>query len=228
MKGKRNLMFLAMAVCLMGLGLPGTALAVDAFAECAYTKNDVVCYVYANTGADDLISAGVKLTYDANDLALAGTTKNDADWYFGDGTTNYPYMSPEEVADGVIYIVGKLDTNAPQAGVNGPRLLIGTASFNRKTANVPVIGLDYGRTAPYVNFVSTTGADLDGGNGGVGFSTKVVERGDANASGSISTRDLNTLNTLLNAGNYVVYADCNASGTLTTRDLNCLNAMLMP
>ena len=124
MKGKRNLMFLAMAVCLMGLGLPGTALAVDAFAECAYTKNDVACYVYANTGADDLISAGVKLTDDANDLALAGTTKNDADWYFGDGTTTI-LMSPEEVADGVIYIVGKLDTNAPQAGVNGPRLLIG-------------------------------------------------------------------------------------------------------
>lgn len=62
-----------------------------------------------------------------------------------------------------------------------------------------------------------------------GQQIKIAERGDANASGTISSRDLNSLRALLRAGSdYVVYADCNASETLSSRDLNCIRAILRP
>jgi hypothetical protein len=224
MKDKRNILIIALAVCLMGMGLPAVSLAADVFAECAYrdAEMDCECYIYANTGTDNLISGGVMLSYNPADLTLTSSEKNEGTWYFGDGSVNSPYMDPEDnpTTGELVYIVGKLDINDdPQVGVNGLRVLIGTAMFTRNNTNAPVIGLALGRTGAYVNFVSTAGTDLDGG---VTFGTTVAERGDANADGSISTADYITTRNLIGSTDFPPYADCNGDGSVSTADYICI------
>ena len=71
----------------------------------------------------------------------------ETDWYFTDGTTNFPYngpYTPPETPEGeVVFIVGRLDSTAP--GVSGPRVLVGTVTFDRNPATIPTIGLALGR-----------------------------------------------------------------------------------
>lgn len=234
-KGK-NAFKIGLAVFLIGAIFPAISIAASVSAECAYTDADLVCYIYVDTSPDSLISGGVRLTYNTDELSNPLAVKNETAWFFGGGVAEYAYMDPDTTTSGeVILIVGKLDSDAPTAGVTGTRVQVGKVTFDRATSDVPVadpgatfgIALGLGRIAPYVNFVNTAGDPLDDPTDTIFLTPVNVERGDSNASGSITSRDLTALRSLLRSGSdYVVYADCNGSGTLTSRDLTCIRAIL--
>ena len=217
-------------------------------AECAYTANDVVCYVYVDTidgdaSGQQLRSGGVKLTYNADELMGPGSqnppvaTKNVTDWYFGAGSQDagLEYMDPETGTTGeIVFIVGKMDTtpNFEGGGVSGSRVEIGHVSFTRVNPGLPVadpaatftIAVELGREAPFANFVNVAAEELDGAI--TAFNTTVAERWDADAPGFLSSRDLTKLRSLLRDEIYVIYADCSGDGALTSRDLTSLRSAL--
>jgi len=232
-----NTLFIMLALLLVSAFVPAVSFAAPVVStECAYSANDVVCEVYVDTDGDSLISGGVKLTYNATELSTTDATKNEAVWYFGASGPDHAYMLPETSTPGeVVFIVGKMDTDAIGTGVNGERIKVGSVTFDRATNTLPVndpgtlfnIGSELGRTGgTYVNFVNTAGENLDAVP--VTFTTKVAERGDVNANGSINSIDLNLLRgILINGGNYTVFADCNGNGSINSIDFNCLRAKLL-
>jgi len=231
---------------LLIFALPAAA-AVSVYAEGAYTADDLVVYIYADIDTDAICSAGVKLTYDSGVLSYSDVTpddnpiaeKNDEVWFMGDGSTNYPYMNPE-VADGnVVFICGKLDTStstSPTDGVIGGRVLLGKVTFSIKDAPIetPVdnpettfgISVELGRGGDFANFVTTGGDKLDGSVDFTSIGTIVRERGDANASGEITSADMFKIRSMLASEEYIVYADCNDSGEITSADMFCVRSKL--
>jgi hypothetical protein len=234
MKDKRNVIVIALAVLLMGVGLPAVSSAADVSTECAYTDTTFICEIYVDTGGVELRSGGVMMTYDTGKLSAPVATKNETDWYFGAGVAQHDYMNPDTATSGlVVFIVGILNENHPAAGVGGTRVKVGDVSFTREdTVNPPLdtsgadqavffgITTDLGRVAPYVNFVDTAGTELD--SAPVGFGEMVAERGDANAYGRISTADYIATRNLIGSTNFPPYANCNGDSVISTADYICV------
>jgi len=234
-------------------GSTAMAADVDVYAEGAYTAAVLVVYLYADINTDPLVSAGVKLTYDkskfypvdpATDPAASApiATKNEADWYFGtaDGT-RFPYQDPQIDTNlgEVVFINGKIDENAPIAGVTGTRKLIGKVTFTRSESGTPdkdpttgnaaayfgaSLGLGVVRPAPdeFANFVTTSEAVLD--STGVDLShVRIYERGDANADGEINGADRSTVvYYMVNGGANYPWMDCNADDVINGADRSCI------
>ena len=237
MKARNRKSFLWLLTMMMA-ATSSVALAadVDVFAEGAYTANDLVVYIYANINTGNLCSYGIMLNYDTinNRLNVPTATKNENVWYFGTSSVKQPYMNPDTSTPGqVVFIGGKLDAGSPAAGVTGTRVLLGKATFTRKESTMGFgttaqdyfgISLALGKAAPYDNFVTTGGEVKDGATA---FGPIIVrERGDANASGSITVRDIATVKELMGVTDSPVYADCNASDSITVRDIACIKEKL--
>jgi hypothetical protein len=214
-----------LAVCL-GFAftpLPGYSADVDVYAEGAYTNTDLVLYIYADINSGPILSFGVKVNY-PSELTFASATKNESLWYFGDATTKHDYMNPEIGPEGgVIIIGGKLDTGAPMAGVNGSRVLLGTATFTHGgVTDFSGVNLTYAHgdgTGAFSNFVGTDGSVKDGG--GVSFAIDIEEirkRGDADGDKFITNSDLFEVRKLMQENIYKVYADGDRDGFLTNSD----------
>jgi hypothetical protein len=228
----KNKLLIGLAAFLILTVVPALSFgAVTYFMDCAWEGTELDCDVYADTGGDDVISGGVKLSYDTSKLSNPAAEKNEAVWFFGtDGGTTYAYMAPEVDTDAgtIIYIVGKLDEDAPTAGVNGGRVIIGTVSFTRSASDDPCpdpvsyYGLDLmlGRDGAYENFVSTDGDLLDG-SAAQGL-IQAAERGDANADCDIKTSDYVSTRNWIAGENPPPYADCNGEGGVTTADYICV------
>ncbi|MBW2007216.1 MAG: hypothetical protein JRJ16_04085 [Deltaproteobacteria bacterium] len=152
--------------------------------------------------------------FDTGDLEVVSAEKNDAVWYFGSGTTTYEYMEPEidNTAGTVVIIGGKLDTEAPTAGVSGDRILLGKVTFNRLSSNTPSITLDFARDGDFANFVKPTDPPT------------VLD--DQNADGDLTNADMFRVKQLLIDNIYRCYADCNASDDLTNADMFCIKNKL--
>jgi hypothetical protein len=197
---------------------------VDVYAEGAYTDTDLVLYIYADI-TQPILSFGVKVNYPGN-LTYSSATKNEDVWYFGDGSTNHPYMDPEVEDSGVVIIGGKLDTGAPTAGVTGTRVLLGTVTFTHSgITDFSGVTLTYGRgdgTGDYKNFVATDGTVKDGTADGVGFAVEIHERGDANGDGSISTADYIMIRNNIDSSEAPLWIDCNDDGDISTADYICV------
>jgi len=216
---------------IMGAFLASNAIAaeVDVYAEGAYTDTDLVVYIYADI-TNPILSYGVKVGFNTDDLEVESAEKNETDWYFGSGTTTYEYMGPEidNTAGTVVIIGGKLDTADPTAGVSGDRILLGKVTFNRLSSNTPSITLDFARDGDFANFVKPTDPptvldDQTTPEEGVGFTVTVRERGDANADGTIDIRDLRTLRQAIGSPeNASVWVDCNGDENVDIRDVRCL------
>jgi len=163
---------------------------------------------------DPILSYGVKVGFDTGDLEVVSAEKNDAVWYFGSGTTTYEYMEPEidNTAGTVVIIGGKLDTEAPTAGVSGDRILLGKVTFNRLSSNTPSITLDFARDGDFANFVKPTDPPT------------VLD--DQNADGDLTNADMFRVKQLLIDNIYRCYADCNASDDLTNADMFCIKNKL--
>lgn len=196
---------------------------VDVYAEGAYTDTDLVVYLYADINAENILSCGVKLTYNPIDLSVSSASKNESVWFMGDGTTNHAYMEPDTSNPGeIVYILGKLDTNAPTEGVAGTRVKLGEVVFNRLNTNMPNISLSIGKPTPFDNVVTVGGSVLD--DTGVAFlANTVVERGDANADGTIDIRDIRALRQGIGSPDDAsIWVDCNGDGSVDIRDVRCL------
>lgn len=201
---------------------------VDVYAEGAYTDTDLVLYIYADI-TQPILSFGVKVNYPEN-LTYSSATKNEDVWYFGDGSTNHPYMDPEVEDSGVVIIGGKLDTGAPTAGVTGTRVLLGTVTFTHSgITDFSGVTLTYGRgdgTGDYKNFVATDGTVKDGTADGVGFAVEIHERGDANGDGSIDIRDLRILRSEIGNTDLPPWINCNGDESVDVRDVRCLRSKI--
>lgn len=215
---------------------------VDVYAEGAYTATELVVSIYADINTDPLVSAGVQLAYDNSRLTVASTQKNDTDWYFGTSDAKYPYQDPQDTGSAVVFLCGKIDENAPTAGVAGARKLIGTVTFTRSESGIPEkdpttgnaaayfgssLGLGVVRPAPdeFANFVTTNETVLDAS--GVDLSSVLIyERGDANASGGINVNDILKVKSLINSVSFPPYADCNSSGNINVNDILCVKSKL--
>jgi len=211
---------------------------VTVYAEGAYTATDLVVYIYADITAPNLCSYGVKLSYPAG-LTAVSAEKNGTVWYF----TGETYMDPEFTTDPgpgeIVFIGGKLDTSAPLAGVVGDRVLLGKATFTRTESSMPftgVVSITYGRgdgTSDFKNFVAVDGTVMDGSvvfdHPTYSVPAKIVELGDVNASGFLSSIDFSLLRSMLrNGDDFLVFADMNGSGFLSSIDLSLLRSKLRP
>jgi hypothetical protein len=204
---------------------------VDVYAEGAYTATDLDLYVYADINTVTLKSFGVKVNYNPNVLAVATATKNGAEWYMGDGVTNYPYAAPETGTAGQVVIIGGLlDTNTPLTGVSGQRKLLGKIKFTRLDVSTDFgIGLTLGKAGSYANFVTTDAIELD--DTGVCFSglagcvvvNEIHERGDANGDGVINGADRSAVKYfMVNSGIEYCWMDCNGDGVINGADRSCI------
>ena len=71
----------------------------------------------------------------------------------------------------------------------------------------PSLGLALGKGGNYQNFVQVNGSLMDGSTA---FGTiSVYERGDANGDTFINFADMSRIRTMMNDGDYSVFADCN-------------------
>lgn len=243
--------FALFAICFLAVFAVGVgqAMAVDVYAEGAYTDTDLVVYIYADIGPSEtpLRSAGVKLTYETSELQNPSAVKNETEWYLG----NESYMEPEVGTPGeVVFILGKLNTDYPGDGVpdpsraNGDRVLLGTVTFERKGPAISVLGLEYGKLGDwdddkgeytFKNFVDTAQNVLDDPNGGVVFDhpdfspgdvpVVVKRRGDANGDEYITRADMGAIRSLI-GGAYKCFADCNNDGYITRADMGCVRGLL--
>jgi len=198
---------------------------VDVYAEGAYTESDLVVYLYADINTTSVLSCGVKLTYDDSELEVVSATKNEEIWYMGTPGEKKSYMDPDTGTSGQVIIVGgKLDTAEPLAGVTGERVLLGSVRFDRLESSMPFspsLSMDDGRAAPYDNFVAIDGTVLD--NSGVVFgSITVKERADANADGTIDSRDIRALRKIIGSEDAPCWCDCNDDTVVDSRDIRCL------
>jgi hypothetical protein len=214
------------------------AASVDVYAEGAYSASDLVVYVYADINAEPLVSAGVQLSYDSSKLTFASAQKNETDWYFGTSVEKYPYLDPQDTGNSVVFLCGKIDENAPTAGVIGTRKLIGTAKFARNDGAAPgtdpatyfgtAVSLGIVRPAPteFANFVTIGETVLDNAADGIIYNITIRKRGDANADGLITNADYFAAKTLITNGIYKVYADCNADNLITNADFFCIKSLM--
>ncbi|MFZ5569349.1 MAG: hypothetical protein ACOZF0_03015 [Thermodesulfobacteriota bacterium] len=146
------------------LSLPGRALSetVHVYGEGEFSESMVTVRIYADIQSGNLISFGVKLSYNPADLSLVSAEKNEETWYFGQGAQRHAYVDPVTTNPGEVIIVGgKLDADNPAAGVGGDKILLGTVRFNRATANPPAVSLSIGKNGDYKNFVTTGNVILD-------------------------------------------------------------------
>ena len=221
MKSRKSLT-MVLAVSLIVLILPATAMSAGVSVECAYTATDVVCEAYADTtGTDGLRSAGVQLT--TTNCTAVSATKNTNVWFFGDAAPGTDYPNSPDLSDQKApnLIVGQLDTSASPTVVTGTRVKMGSVTFTRDDTSLPDITAELARGGgSFVSFVdAVSGAPLDGS---VAISTTVAERGDANADGSINVLDLRALRQNVANPAASPWVDCNGDGVVNVLDIRCL------
>lgn len=142
---------------------------VDIYAEGGYTDTKFTIDIYADiipTAQGALVSAGVKLVYPSTKLESLVASKNEREWYFGTPENMHAYVDPNVSSVGeVTFLLGKLDNNYPQEGVEGDRIHLGRVIFERIIGTeIPVsadFSLMFGTAAPFVDFATVAGNDLD-------------------------------------------------------------------
>lgn len=245
MKAKNAIlgMFLLAA---LALGSTASAADVDVYGEGAINGTELKVYIYADVNVDQLISYGISLNYDAEELSVVDVqkdpetipyTENTTKWYIGESTAVYrnnpapDYASPGEV----IVIGGKLDPASPTQGVTrGTRILLAEVTFGPANSQIPLnptLFLSYARgtgDSDYKNFVRLENQSpvvLDGTD--VYFGTvKVAQLGDADANGRVTFRDINVVKSNIGNANAPCYTDCDGNGRITFRDINCVKSKL--
>lgn len=110
-----------------------------------------------------LLSAGFVLNYSGG-LANPVAEKNVVDWYFGIPTDLQTYLEPDTTREGeVVFLLGKLDKKYPSQGISGYRIFLGSILFDYSGSPPTPADLMIadGHPAPFADFVTTKGADLD-------------------------------------------------------------------
>ena len=161
----------ALAFILVVLGSQNLFAAdVRVYAEGIHTDNTFDVFVYADSVGVDLVSFGVTLTYDPQELSLTRAEKNEAIWFLGGDAGIYPYVDPDTGTAGEVTLVGgKLDSDAPGQGVSGTRVLLGKVVFEKTALLEPALSLSLGSGEGFRNFVTSDIQVLDGDPQGIEF-----------------------------------------------------------
>ena len=164
---KKILLTAFLCVCISG-GYATQLLAttVNVTVEGEYTDELFSVQLYANIQVDsegELLSAGVKINYDPSQwFTPLVATKNETLWFIGTEINKFPYMSPDTSTDGeIIFLLGRLDSDAPLEGIAGSRVLLGTSEFQRKGGSDSPSILDVQVAyEDFENFVTVNGISL--------------------------------------------------------------------
>ncbi|MCP4118842.1 MAG: hypothetical protein GY737_26300 [Desulfobacteraceae bacterium] len=219
---------------------------VDIYGEGVVTENELAVYLYADLAMDNLVSYGIKLTYDPGELTVIDASKdvdpipytsNGTKWYLGNGTASYrnnpepDFATPGEV----ILIGGKLDPADPEKGVSrGTRIFIGMVTFQAADGEMPLnplLTLSYAKgdgASSYKNFVrldDQVPQVLDGTY--VSFGPVIVQPlGDADGNGSVTPRDIRAIKPSIGDANAPCYMDCDGNGIITPKDIRCIKTRI--
>ncbi len=149
--------------------LQAWATTVDVYAEGGYTDTEFTINIYANidpTAQGPLLSAGVKLLFPSSKIQNPVASPNEKEWYLGTPENKYPYIGSNVDSVGEVrFLLGKLDQNNPQEGVEGDRIHLGRIKFDRISGSAIPGQADFlllsGNVAPFVDFATVTGVELD-------------------------------------------------------------------
>ncbi len=243
--GKFKGMLLALPILLVLMCGSGFA-EVSVYAEGAYTADELKVYIYADITTEAIVSFGVKLTYDADQLTAGDDCleRNDAVWYFGDpdgethelssaaGPTVTTAVAGSGELSSVVFVGGKIDSRegATQGVAVDDRVLLGIVTFSREGSTYEItdklnpfsIGLELGKEDSYANFVEVSGNILDATSGFSIGDVTIRERGDVNGDGSINGLDYRNIRQLIGTDGWPIYADGNGDGDLNGLDYRWL------
>jgi len=119
----------------------------------------------------ELRSFGLTVTYDPDVFAVSSMGRYDDLWFLSPdgGVTKLPYSDPAVLKPGLIELIGaRFDGLAPDAGITGQQVMLGTLSFSRLKEGAPRFGFALARPEPFVNFAFKNGAPADENIAGLG------------------------------------------------------------
>jgi hypothetical protein len=150
------------------VGLTSAHGSVRVYGEATSTGPTINVNVFADITAPAVVSFSFKLFYPAAQLQVASAHRNDALWYFHDGTRLVPYPEPDAGTPGqVLFIGGHMDGRDPHTGVTGNHVLLGSVQFNRTTSDTPNFDMSIGRAGQFASFVTVNGTVLETAQGQV-------------------------------------------------------------
>jgi len=159
---KSHFSLCAAAIAAWAFAVPSASAVVSLYGETTTTSSNITVNIYADLSTNTLVSFGVRLLYDTNNLRVIAAAKNTAVWYLSDGRTLYPYAEPDTSTPGEVLILGaKLDGLNPLQGVTGQHVRLGSVTFSRLSLALPQFTLALGRSTAFDNFVTPGGSVLD-------------------------------------------------------------------
>lgn len=232
---------------LIAIAIPVAAIGadVDVYGEGVIDDNGLTVYLYADVNVDQLLSYGVKLGYNTEELTVADVqkdpesatyTSNETKWYLGEASATYKSNpAPDTSVAGEITIIGgKLDPADPTQGVSGTRILLAKIQFSAVGEEIPAsteLTLAYAvgdGTSTYKNYVRLSeGSPVNLDGTGVEFgSVKVCPRGDASGDGRILPNDINAVKANIGNPDAPCYKDCTGDGRILPNDINCVKSKI--
>lgn len=125
--------------------------------------DSVILDVLADTKGTPLRSFGFKVGFNSKDLRLRSGGRYAGLWFLRDERgTNHAYTDISQPNDDCVRVVGgRFNGNAPQQGVTGQSILLGTLVFERRRERELEFHLGLASPAPYVSFATAEGKSLD-------------------------------------------------------------------
>ena len=174
------------------------------------------------TGATNLLSMGIKVTFPADKLQVGSASKNTEVWKFADG--GFVSTAPEVEIDntnGVVKMIG----GRLKPGVSGD-VLLGWIVFNCTGTGAAPVSIGLANPSPYDNFVREDKTVDDGGVGFTGATICIVAEnaceGDFNGDGGVTMPDSLVFRaafpSTFGAANYNPACDFNGDGAVTMPD----------
>lgn len=251
--------FLVLLSCFMVtscvfLGWFSVASAIDIVLEPANVQRavgeKVRVHIYAD-GATDLLSMGVKVSFNKDVVQVVSASKNEQDadtgWVMdadGDpGTTDDQYRTPEpeiDNANGTVVMIGGNLNGTSTTGHSG-KVLLGWIVFEAIAAGNSDLSVDLGRYHPnhptdkFNNFVRVGGVvdeptNIPGDLGGICVPASGACSGDANGNGSVDMGDFAKVRAAMGKAfpdvGYDVTADINGNGSVDMGDFAVVRSQM--
>ncbi len=171
-----------LAAALTAVAPTGMA-AVQVHGEATSTGPTIRVQVFADISDPAVVSHSFRLFYPAA-LEVVSAARNEAVWYFHDGTRTVPQPEPDASSAGsVLFVGGHMDGRSPHAGVTGNHVLLGTVEFRRRDQSVPRFDLSIGRAGQFASFVTVNGQVLEAQPGTVSWQGVDPDAGDQDLDG---------------------------------------------